>query len=226
MADGLSHSECRTHSINGKPITIESTASILKNSRGQITGTVEILRDVSERVHAEQVMRDMAFHDHLTGLANRRLFEDRLEQAIATSRRHGTQFGLLTLDLDHFKEINDTFGHEAGDQVLQEAAERIRSCCKRDLDTISRQGGDEFCIIINDCKGRDELTLIAEKLLEQLAGPFLIEDGPVQVTTSIGVSMFPDNGQVLKELEIASDRAMYAAKKAGRNTYCFWEPFQ
>jgi diguanylate cyclase len=133
------------------------------------------------------------------------------------------QFGLLTLDLDYFKCVNDTFGHEAGDQVLLEAAERIKTCCKRDLDTISRQGGDEFCIIFTDCGGREQLTAIAEKLLEQFARPFQLADARTEVTTSIGISIFPDNGSVMKELEIASDRAMYAAKKAGRNTYRFWE---
>jgi diguanylate cyclase (GGDEF)-like protein len=129
------------------------------------------------------------------------------------------KFGLLYLDLDHFKEINDTFGHEAGDQVLMEAAERIRACCKRDLDTISRQGGDEFCIIFTDCEGREQLTAVAEKLLLQFARPFRLADSLATVTTSIGISIFPDDGSIMKELEIASDRAMYAAKRAGRNTY-------
>ena len=108
----------------------------------------------------------MAFHDPLTGLANRRLFQDRLEQAIAKSRRYGMQFGLLTLDLDDFKEINDCFGHEAGDNVLREAADRIRACCKRDLDTISRMGGDEFCIICTDCSDREQLRFISEETAE------------------------------------------------------------
>ena len=223
LKDGQAHSSSMNHQFNGSTLHIESTASPLKNSRGIVTGVVEIIRDISERINNEQIIRDLAFLDPLTGLANRRLYEDRLEQAIAKSRRYGVKFGLLTLDLDYFKKVNDTFGHEAGDQVLLEAAERIKSCCKRDLDTISRQGGDEFCIIFTDCGSREQLTVIAEKLLEQFAKPFLLADIPVEVTTSIGISIFPDNSTVMKELEIASDRAMYAAKKAGRNTYCFWE---
>jgi len=167
----------------------------------------------------------MAFHDPLTGLPNRRLFEDRLVQAIAKSRRYGMKFGLFTLDLDDFKEINDTFGHEAGDQVLREAADRIRTCCKRDLDTISRHGGDEFCVIITDCVGKEQLSAIAEQLLLVFARPFQLADSLVDVTSSLGISIFPDNGTEMKELEIASDRAMYAAKKAGRNTYRFWETY-
>jgi len=134
------------------------------------------------------------------------------------------QFGLISLDLDHFKDINDSYGHEVGDQVLLEAAERIKACCKRDVDTICRQGGDEFCIIFTDCEGKEQLTAIAEKLLEQFARPFLFDEMHLNVTTSIGISIFPDNGSRMKELEIASDRAMYAAKRSGRNTYRFSPP--
>lgn len=219
LQDGQVHSSYRSLQFNGKTMHIESTASLLRDSRGTVTGTVEIIREISERIKSEQTIRDMAFLDPLTGLSNRRLFEDRLEQTIAKSRRYGIQFGLLTLDLDHFKHINDNYGHDAGDRVLIEAAERIRSCCKRDLDTISRQGGDEFCIIFTDCEGKEQLFAIAEKLLLLFAQPFQLEDALVEVTTSIGISMFPDHGSKMKELGIASDRAMYAAKQAGRNTY-------
>jgi len=225
LKDGKPHSSCRNYQLEGTSFNIESTASLLRDSRGTVTGTVEIVRDIGERTRNEQIMRDMAFLDPLTGLPNRRLFEDRLVQAIAKSRRYGKQFGLLTLDLDNFKEINDSFGHEAGDQVLREAAERIRTCCKRDLDTISRHGGDEFCVIITDCGGKEQLSAIVNQLLVQFAEPFQLSGSPVKVTTSIGISIFPDNGTERKELEIASDRAMYAAKKAGRNTYRFWEPY-
>jgi len=225
LKDGQPHSACRTYQLNGQTKYIESTASLIRDSHGTVTGTVEIIRDISERIRNEQTIRELAFLDPLTGLANRRLFEDRLEQSIAKSRRYGLQFGLLTLDLDNFKEINDTFGHEAGDQVLRDAANRIRTCCKRDLDTISRHGGDEFCVIITDCGGKEQLTAIADQLLLQFAQPFQLAGSLVTVTASIGVSMFPDNGIIMKELEIASDRAMYAAKKAGRNACRFWEPY-
>ncbi len=225
LQDGMPHSACRSYTINNTTLHIESTSSIIRDARGDITGTVEIIRDISERIINEQTIRDLAFHDPLTGLANRRLFEDRLEQAIAKSRRYGMNFGLLTLDLDNFKDINDTFGHEEGDQVLREASERIKSCCKRDLDTISRQGGDEFCIIFTDCGDRERLVEMATKLREVFTQPFIIDGYPEYVTTSIGISMFPENGGTPKELEIASDRAMYAAKKAGRDTFRFWEPY-
>jgi diguanylate cyclase (GGDEF)-like protein/PAS domain S-box-containing protein len=223
LEDGQPHTSCRDYQINSTTLHIESTASLIRDSHGAVTGTVEIIRDISERIKNEQTIRDMAFHDPLTGLANRRLFEDRLEQTIAKAQRYSMKFGLVTLDLDYFKEINDTFGHEAGDQVLREAADRIKACCKRDLDTISRKGGDEFCIIITDCQSRENLAMITLELLREFERPFHLEGSLVRVTTSIGVSMFPDNGIEIKELDIASDRAMYAAKKSGRNTCRFWE---
>ena len=225
LEDGLAHTSCRDYQVRGATLHIESTASVISDARGTVIGTVEITRDISERKRNEQLIREMAFLDPLTGLSNRRLFEDRLDQAIAKSRRYGIQFGLLTLDLDNFKGVNDSFGHEAGDQVLREAADRIRACCKRDLDTISRKGGDEFCVIITGCEGKEQLSAIAEQLLLRFTQPFQLADILVGVTTSIGISMFPDNGTEMKELEIASDRAMYAAKKAGRNTFRFWEPY-
>jgi len=224
LKDGRIHTSCRSYQLDNITFHIESTASLLRDTRGSVTGTVEIVRDISERIQNEQTIREMAFHDPLTGLSNRRLFEDRLEQAVAKSQRYGMKFGLLTLDLDDFKDINDNFGHEAGDQVLREAADRIKACCKRDLDTISRHGGDEFCVIVTDCGGKEQLAAIARLLLEQFERPFQLADSLIMVTASIGVTMFPDNGTAMKELEILSDRAMYAAKKAGRNTFRFWEP--
>jgi diguanylate cyclase (GGDEF)-like protein/PAS domain S-box-containing protein len=179
--------------------------------------------DISERIKKDEAIRKMAFHDPLTGLANRRLFRDRLEHEIATSKRHRAQFALLCLDLDNFKNINDTLGHQVGDQILVEAGKRIKACCKRDIDTIGRQGGDEFSIIIADCGDRKQLAAIADVLLFELSQPIRVADNLLQVTVSIGISVYPHNGTEIKELEIASDRAMYAAKKAGRNSYSFWE---
>ncbi|HIJ82398.1 MAG TPA: GGDEF domain-containing protein, partial [Desulfuromonadales bacterium] len=147
-----------------------------------------------------------------------------LEQAIAKSRRYDMKFGLLYLDLDYFKKINDTLGHEAGDEVLIEASDRIRSCCKRDLDTISRQGGDEFCIIVTDCGGTEQLDGVATNLLKAFGTPFTVNGSEVTVTTSIGISIFPDDGTEPKELEVAADKAMYAAKRSGRNARAFYKP--
>ena len=196
-----------SYDSDGKPLRMIGTSS-----------------DISERIKKEVAIRKLAFNDPLTGLANRRLFRDRLNQAIATSKRHGSQFALFTLDVDDFKSINDSLGHQAGDAVLIEASKRIRACCKRDLDTIGRQGGDEFCIVIAECGDLKQLSAIAANLLHQLSQPIQVTNTHVQVTVSIGISVYPLNGTDIKGLAIASDRAMYAAKQAGRNRYHFWEP--
>jgi diguanylate cyclase (GGDEF)-like protein len=218
LQDGQHHSACKIRVRNGEPFHIESTSSLLKDSLGVVTGTISIIHDVSERVKQEKTIHNMAFHDQLTGLSNRRLFEDRLGQAIAKFHRYGTKFGLLYLDLDNFKVINDTFGHETGDEVLIESSERIRSCCKRDEDTVSRQGGDEFCIIAN-CQEQKYLEEIAKHLLLAFSIPFRIGRVDITVTTSIGISLFPDGGTTPKSIEASADRAMYCAKRSGRNRY-------
>ncbi len=195
-----------------KPVKTEELLWSVRRCAGTIAN-MKRLKDEQKKIC------DLAFHDPLTGLPNRRLFEDRLSQAIGKSHRYKMEFGLLYLDLDHFKQVNDNFGHEAGDQVLVEASKRIESCCKRDLDTICRQGGDEFCVIITDCNGRLQLEKIAEKVLNEFRQPFKVNGAEVTITASIGISLFPDNGTEPRELEIASDTAMYAAKQAGRNCW-------
>ena len=174
-----------------------------------------------ERLKNEQTIRDMAFHDPLTGLANRRLFEDRLAQSIAKARRNREKFGLIYLDLDRFKQINDTFGHETGDQVLIITAERIRQCCRRNYDTISRHGGDEFFIIIEEINGGESLAEIAESLCHKIEEPLELADRQLRTSASIGISVYPDDGDDSMELEMAADRAMYTAKQAGRNAFRF-----
>lgn len=193
----------------------------MKDADGTITGMVEIIRDISERAKNEQIICDMAFHDHLTGLANRRLFEDRIALATAAARRYGTRFGLFYLDLDHFKEINDTRGHEVGDTVLVATGERIRGCCRRDLDTISRQGGDEFCILVEESGNGNSLQELAVHLLARIAEPIRVNGAEVVISASLGIAVYPHDGETPMELEMAADRAMYAAKQAGRNTFRF-----
>ena len=180
---------------------------------------VDTIANMKRLKDEQEKICDLAFHDPLTSLPNRRLFDDRLSQAIAKSHRYQMKFGLLYLDLDHFKQVNDNFGHEAGDQVLVETSQRIESCCKRDHDTICRQGGDEFSVIITDCGGRLQLEEIAEKLIHKFRQPFKVNGTEVTVTACIGISLFPDNGTGQRDLKIASDTAMYAAKQAGRNCW-------
>lgn len=221
LSSGQPCSTSRVHMFGNIPHTIESTVSPMRDANGVVTGTVEIIRDVSERARTEQTIRDMAFRDHLTGLANRRLFEDRLAQSIAKARRNSSRFGLIYLDLDFFKVVNDTYGHDVGDIVLKATAERIRSCFRRDYDTISRYGGDEFCIIIEDVEDGRSLTDIAALLNSRIREPIATDSGLVAIGASLGVAMYPGDGESLMELEMAADHAMYAAKQAGRNTCRF-----
>jgi diguanylate cyclase (GGDEF)-like protein len=223
LLDGEIHTSCKSKMSGGSILHVESTSSLLRDSRGTVTGIATIIRDVSDRIKNEQMIRNMAFHDPLTALANRRLFEDRLKQSIAKCHRYGMKFGLLNLDLDDFKTINDELGHESGDFVLQETAERLKSCCQRDLDTISRHGGDEFCIIFTDCGERTELEELAKSILQVFSKPIRYRNTDIHITTSIGISIFPDDGNDSKSLVEAADKAMYSAKRAGRNTYKFFE---
>lgn len=225
LNNGKHHLSCRPIIHNGKTIHIESSASVIRDSKGKISGTVEIIRDVSLRERNQAIMRELAFHDQLTGLANRRLFGDRLDQAFAAARRNHSSLAVIYLDLDHFKEVNDIYGHEAGDKLLILSAERLKCCCKRDVDTVSRHGGDEFCVIITDCGGREQLLPLVESILQAFSEPFPLAGQSINMSISIGLALFPDNASQPKELEIAADRAMYAAKKAGRNRYCFWDSF-
>ena len=174
-----------------------------------------------ERLKAEEIIREQALHDPLTGLANRRLYQERLALAVASSQRSGARFGLLFLDLDHFKQINDRLGHDAGDQVLVEAASRLSECFKRRSDTICRQGGDEFAVILTEVNGRKDLLGQAERLVKEFARPVWINGIEVRVTASMGLSMYPEDADEAKDLEMASDRGMYLAKRSGRNSCRF-----
>ena len=170
---------------------------------------------------AEQATAQMAYvaeHDFLTGLPNRSLLTDRLAQAIALAQRHGKKLALMYLDLDHFKHINDSLGHAVGDQLLQSAAQRLQACV-RDSDTVSRQGGDEFVVLLTEVEAAQDAALSAEKLIKTMAEPHLIGGHRLHVTLSIGISLYPDDGQDVETVVRQADIAMYHAKKSGRNNY-------
>lgn len=175
---------------------------------------------------AEQVtvqMSYMAKHDILTGLPNRYLLTDRLAQSIALAQRHGKKVALLYLDLDHFKHINDSLGHEVGDQLLQSVAERLQACVRLS-DTVCRQGGDEFVVLLAEVQTVQDADLTAEKLTRAMAEPHLIGSHRLYVTLSIGISLYPDHGQDVETVVKNADIAMYHAKRSGRNTYQVFAP--
>lgn len=179
---------------------------------------VGTLRDITERKRNQEQIAHLATHDSLTDLPNRNLLRDRFKQAVAHAQRNpGISVGMLFLDLDHFKPVNDTHGHDIGDQLLKAVAERIRSALRSE-DTIARQGGDEFIIVLPRLKTRDAALAVANKLLVALAIPFLIDSLSLEISASIGIAIYPDDGTDMEMLLKRSDEAMYAAKEKGRNS--------
>ena len=160
----------------------------------------------------------LAHHDSLTLLPNRILFYDRLGQAIAKAKRENELVATMYLDLDGFKQVNDTLGHNAGDILLQEVAKRI-SACVRDSDTVARMGGDEFTVILCNIRVPRNIELVAEKIIETIASPFLINGKNCMISASIGISIYPENGKTPDQLVTLADAAMYTAKNGGKNCY-------
>lgn len=174
-----------------------------------------------ERKHAEKRLSYLAQHDPLTGLANRILFRDRLLQALARSRRTNQQLGVMLLDLDRFKTVNDTLGHECGDLLLKEAAQRLLTCV-REVDTVSRLGGDEFTLLVEGIAGPHDLAVIAQRILFSIAQPFLIHGNTVGVGVSVGITLFPADDQDMDELLKHADAAMYRVKASGGHGFRFY----
>jgi len=179
------------------------------------------LRYAIERKQAEERLAYLAQYDHLTGLANRTLFRDRLSQALARADRYNEQVALMFLDLDNFKVVNDTLGHDAGDIILQAVAERLKKCV-RATDTVARLGGDEFIIILDGLPKSDVPVIVAQKIINVLAPPFHVNDREVFITTSIGISLYPMDAKNAKDLLKFADRSMYRAKEKGCSNYQFY----
>ncbi len=185
--------------------------------------SVCIFRDVTEQAIAEEKVWHNAHHDLLTGLPNRRLFLDRLEQEVKHAKRSRLPLALLFMDLDGFKEVNDSFGHDTGDRLLSEVAKRI-SGCVREEDTVARLGGDEFTVILTGAKQRAAVELVATSIIDALAMPFPIAKQPIQISVSIGISFYPKDASSPLALLESADRAMYSAKVSGSNQISFTVP--
>lgn len=206
---------------DGHRFVIENSAAPIRNRQGDIIGAVLAFHDVSEKQALLKQLSYQAHHDALTGLPNRLLFYDRLRQALAQARRKKQKVAILFLDMDRLKLINDTFGHKVGDQLLKAAAQRLRESL-REGDTIARQGGDEFIILLPDLGQEADASIVAEKILQLFAQPFILANHEVFATTSIGISLFPMDGEDSETLVRHADTAMYYAKEQGRNNYQFF----
>jgi len=208
---------------DGSVIWFESTSRALFDADGNMTEIISVSRDISERRRAEEQIEYQAYHDGLTGLPNRRLFRDRLTIALAHAKRQETPLVLMFLDLDRFKIVNDTLGHSLGDELLGIVAERLESVL-REGDTIARMGGDEFTVLLTDLNDARDAARIAQKLLQTVARPLRVEGHELYVTTSIGIAVFPNDGDTAELLLKNADSAMYRAKEAGRNSYRLCTP--
>jgi diguanylate cyclase (GGDEF)-like protein/PAS domain S-box-containing protein len=193
----------------------------LRRADGELFAVGCIATDITERKRAEERVRYLAQHDALTGLPNRVLLRDRLVQAVAQARRSNTQVGVMFIDLDYFKNINDSLGHEAGDRLLEEMSLRLRGCL-REGDTVARLGGDEFVVSLLALKDSHDVIPVAEKLLESLREPVKLGPDVLHVTASVGVSLYPADGEDADELMRCADAAMYHAKEKGRDNCQFF----
>ena len=207
---------------DGVEAPIEDSAAPIHDRHGQVTGAVMVFRDVSAARAAALRMAYLAQHDSLTDLPNRILFNDRLAEAMALASRYQRQLAVLFLDVDRFKHVNDSLGHDIGDRLLQSIAQRLLGCV-RASDTVSRQGGDEFVILLPELTQAQDATVCADKILETLRTPHRIDQYDVQVTASIGIVTYPDDGMDCETLMKHADFAMYHAKDSGRDNCQFFK---
>lgn len=194
---------------------------VQRNEVGRVTQMIGTHTDITDQINAAQQIEYLAYHDQLTGLANRRLLQDRMEQAISSAVRRSAQIAVLFIDLDHFKDVNDTLGHHVGDQLLQVVSKRLLSVLRSE-DTLARVGGDEFVIMLNNIFGAEEASTVAEKIMRELVQPLRFENDELRITPSIGISLCPQDGRNSDDLMKYADAALYLAKQAGRATYRFY----
>ena len=206
---------------SGELLFIEQIIRPFVGADGRTTHYVWTGRDISQRIAVLRQLAQQATHDGLTGLSNRNLFMDRLSQALSRASRSQDRFALLYVDLDEFKEVNDSQGHAAGDELLRTAARRLRQSV-REVDTVARLGGDEFALILPDAKQREDVEKIVRKILQAFQLPVIWQNKMLFIRASIGASLYPENADSCEQLLHHADRAMYQQKIAGGNGVCFF----
>lgn len=226
-ADQAVRVELINYTLEGQEFWVDLDIVPVMNAAGLCINYIGIQRDITEKKKAQALVEQLAHHDALTGLANRRLLTDRLKQTLASCARQPVYCGLLVIDLDNFKSLNDTFGHAQGDALLVEVASRLKACV-RDVDTVARLGGDEFVVLIqslgNDpAEAASNAETVARKILHRLGQNFTFEDVSYHLTASMGIVLFNSAKSPMDQLLKQSDLAMYQAKAAGRNTFRFFD---
>lgn len=215
------HSEHQCYRKDNESIWVSITISLVHNQENKPEFFVVQVQNITLQKKAEERLRHMAYHDPLTGLANRNKLEQFINQILAQSRRHQESFALLFIDLDRFKNINDTIGHEAGDLLLQIIADRLKGAI-RNTDLVARLGGDEFVIVVTDVHKSESVAVIAHKILESVMQAVVVKGQELYITTSIGISLYPFDGQNMQTLMKNADLALYRAKEHGKNNYQFY----
>ncbi len=206
---------------NGSLYTESLAINPIKDNHGRVTHYIGIFSDISRKKRTEEALRHRAFHDPLTNLPNRPFFLAYLDRVLARARRDRAAVAVLFIDLDKMKWVNDTLGHAAGDRVLQETAARLVSCV-READSVARLGGDEFTVVVDDIKDKGDALKVSDKILRSLAVPFIINGRKVNLSASVGVSLYPDHGATVNTLMYRADAAMYRAKtRGGGRLQCF-----
>ena len=223
-SDHINYKEIEVNTPMRGPRMQSTRRMVIKNNRGEARCIIAVIEDVTERKKAEQRIAFLAHHDALTGLANRAALIQKIEEAAARQRRLQEPFTVLLLDLDRFKQVNDTLGHPAGDALLIEVATRLKSLL-RETDVLARLGGDEFAVIqAGESDQREAAKLLAERIIEMLRLPFEIDGGNISIGTSIGIAPAFEHGTESDDLLKMADLALYRAKSSGRNGYCFFDP--
>ncbi|WP_157179789.1 bifunctional diguanylate cyclase/phosphodiesterase [Rhizobium leguminosarum] len=217
----LSDEEWVVSQENGQTILLETRKVPVIDAAGEVVGVLGVARDVTELNVSRQKIHQMAFYDPLTSLPNRSLFNDRLRQMITSAGSRGQRAGLMLIDIDHFKVVNDTMGHPVGDDLLCQAAARLNASV-RDYDTVARLGGDEFAILLPDISQGDDLGRIANNILDKFRERFLLDGQEVFVSCSVGIALYPDDSADANDLVKYADSAMYLAKRSGRNSFRFY----
>jgi diguanylate cyclase (GGDEF)-like protein/PAS domain S-box-containing protein len=207
---------------DGSEAGIEDSAAPIHDRNGQVTGAVMVFHDVTQARASALRTAYLAQHDNLSGLANRALLHDRLSHAITAAQRHRGKLAVLFIDVDRFKQINDSLGHAVGDRLLQTVAQRLLACV-RNSDTVGRLGGDEFVVVLSEVSHSQDAAISADKILGALGASYIIEAHTVHITVSIGIATYPDDGMDAEVLLKNADAAMYHAKASGRNTHHFYE---
>ena len=218
---GAWQGEIQNRRKNGEIYTEWLSINVLKDESDKIIRHIAVFSDITDAKKAQETIERQATFDTLTGLPNRNLTMDRLKQMLASSRRTGRMFAVLFLDLDHFKSVNDALGHAAGDDLLVKTALRIKGAL-RDADSVGRMGGDEFIVLLGDMVSIDDIIPVANKILTEVRQPLVVAGHTLQTATSIGITVYPVDGDTPETMLKNADSALYEAKKSGRNTFCFF----